>query len=429
MNKQTFQEILKSPQQLTDGQLKDLEELVANFPYCQIAHVLIAKAYRDRGYMLSDKKLKTAAAYTSSRKNLKNMILVSEEASTDETNVPEVIEEKQKLVSDVDVAAMIGDETALIIEQNDFIAVPKLASEDLIKKPTKIEEKITFKSEPSKSSKEIADELQTTLTRMRELREAARESVKEEETKTKESKEVVPEDVIESKSSERQVVEYQKIEQKEVKSKEDKKESPKKEPKEVESSPSEDDVLERIQKLSDEARKKAKANKEITRRKKKEITQEERESKKVVYQNFSSRLEDILTEFHIADSGTKKESDLLLDYISNRRTRKKTDQAEKKQPVSKKNAAPKKQNDIIDSFIENEPSISRPSDSNTKGSDENLAAKSVGENMKLVTENMAKINVKQGNVTKAIKIYEALKQKYPDKKLYFESLIEKLRNN
>ena len=117
MNKQTFQEILKSPKQLSDDQLKDLEELVANFPYCQIAHVLIAKAYKDRGYMLSDKKLKTAAAYTSSRKNLKEIFV--KEVSTDTEDL--VKEDLSTVASGVDIAAMIADETASIIADNAII--------------------------------------------------------------------------------------------------------------------------------------------------------------------------------------------------------------------------------------------------------------------------------------------------------------------
>ena len=44
-----------------------------------------------------------------------------------------------------------------------------------------------------------------------------------------------------------------------------------------------------------------------------------------------------------------------------------------------------------------------------------------------VTETLAKIYEKQGNKSKAIKIYEKLRLRIPEKNDYFVSLIEKLK--
>ncbi len=75
MNKELFSKLIRNPhQKINDQELSQLEDLVANFPFCQAAHILLAKAYHKNQDMLADKKLKLAAAYTVSRPNLKHFI-------------------------------------------------------------------------------------------------------------------------------------------------------------------------------------------------------------------------------------------------------------------------------------------------------------------------------------------------------------------
>ncbi len=75
MNKKSFQELLQEPSALSQENISGLEEVVKNFPYCQVAHSLLAKGYREQGNMLSEKKLSKAAVYSSSRKKLRELIL------------------------------------------------------------------------------------------------------------------------------------------------------------------------------------------------------------------------------------------------------------------------------------------------------------------------------------------------------------------
>ncbi len=83
---------------------------------------------------------------------------------------------------------------------------------------------------------------------------------------------------------------------------------------------------------------------------------------------------------------------------------------------------------IIDKIIENDPG--RIKLGNQKFFTPNVDAKqSLLENEHLVTETLAKIYALQGNNSKAIRAYEILSLKFPQKSVYFTTLIEKLKSN
>lgn len=82
--------------------------------------------------------------------------------------------------------------------------------------------------------------------------------------------------------------------------------------------------------------------------------------------------------------------------------------------------------ELIDKFIRDEPKLSRPQKTEFF-SPVNMAKQSVAEDITFVSETLAKIYVLQGNYAKAIKAYENLRLKYPEKRLYFASQIKNLR--
>ena len=83
--------------------------------------------------------------------------------------------------------------------------------------------------------------------------------------------------------------------------------------------------------------------------------------------------------------------------------------------------------ELIDKFIIENPSISRP-----KAEFYNpltVAQNSIIDQENIVSETLAKIYEKQGYVEKAISIYEKLGLKYPKKSRYFAAQIERLRES
>lgn len=74
MNKQEFLHIITHPSDISPKEAEALEEMTVNFPYCQLAHVLLAKNAHDKNHMMALQRLKTAAVYSGSRTALKNLI-------------------------------------------------------------------------------------------------------------------------------------------------------------------------------------------------------------------------------------------------------------------------------------------------------------------------------------------------------------------
>lgn len=103
---------------------------------------------------------------------------------------------------------------------------------------------------------------------------------------------------------------------------------------------------------------------------------------------------------------------------------------EKEEPdnTNKKTSLTSQKKELIDKIIESDPG--RIKLGNNKFFTPAIDAKqSLLENEHLVTETLAKIYALQGNISKAIRAYEILSLKFPQKSVYFASLIEKLKNN
>ena len=111
-----------------------------------------------------------------------------------------------------------------------------------------------------------------------------------------------------------------------------------------------------------------------------------------------------------------KEKDLTKDKSAEQSNPKPT-------PIRKKSNL-----DIIDSFIKQSPVINKPKDAEYKEELE-VAKRSLDDKYDFVSETLAEINLKQGHKEKAIKIYQKLSLKYPEKSSYFAAQIKKINTS
>ncbi|MFA6924271.1 MAG: hypothetical protein WC223_08445 [Bacteroidales bacterium] len=86
--------------------------------------------------------------------------------------------------------------------------------------------------------------------------------------------------------------------------------------------------------------------------------------------------------------------------------------------------------DLIEEFIIKEPKIApfKKDSSDDKKLIIDLAESSIVDDEEIVTETLAKIHLRQGNFNKAIKIYEKLSLKFPEKITYFATQINSIKN-
>jgi len=86
----------------------------------------------------------------------------------------------------------------------------------------------------------------------------------------------------------------------------------------------------------------------------------------------------------------------------------------------------RKEDKIIERFIQHEPQIKHPG--SIKLDNENKAKKSSEDGDELVTETLARVYTDQMLYNKAILTYKKLMLKFPEKSLYFAGQIEQLEN-
>ncbi|TXK45806.1 hypothetical protein FVR03_11990 [Pontibacter qinzhouensis] len=106
MNKSAFLQLIQHVSDISDQQTLELEKVAAAFPYCQTAHLLLAKSAYDKGSMLSAQRLRRASSYATDRQLLKRLIYTTApvlepvyeaEQAQPEPILPDQFEEEEQL--------------------------------------------------------------------------------------------------------------------------------------------------------------------------------------------------------------------------------------------------------------------------------------------------------------------------------------------
>ena len=135
--------------------------------------------------------------------------------------------------------------------------------------------------------------------------------------------------------------------------------------------------------------------------------------------SFTDWLKTIQKEAHTFQTDTKSETV---------KTPKTGENEAKKTEIVKKTSFFDQNKQIIDKIIESDPGRIKLG-TNKFFTPAAEAKQSLLVNEHLVTETLAKIYALQGNISKAIRAYEILSLKFPQKSVYFATLIENLKTN
>lgn len=414
MTKEEFRHIVhEQPKKISDKELSHLENLITNFPYCQVAHILVAKAYKDNDNMLSSKKIRTAAVYSANRRRLKHFI-------------------QQHPKNDAPAESV----TQTPVSAREAVPETPPPSQHKTERPTTNTSAHTAKEPVTKApeKKNIASELEATLAQLRSSKKAAfehlskdereKESLKQQETNEKEplqkqeekEEPIAPALQSEDKREKKEPIKYDvsitgqefsAASSHEVKDKsatlQKKKTSKQTEKKESKGSSKKATVKKTTPKQAKEKAPKKTPSKKQASDKKKAKDHVPSSPQKVQ----STRTGEVI------DRGEEMPADTLLHYLEHTKARR--NKTKKKDQIA-----------IIDEFIKKDPSIKRNSPKEAKAPQKDLSAPATKLKTNIVTENMAKINLRQGNQKRAKEIYNELMLKYPEKKSYFASQIEKI---
>ena len=139
--------------------------------------------------------------------------------------------------------------------------------------------------------------------------------------------------------------------------------------------------------------------------------------------DLSGSPEELSAELALLDE-KKKSLDELKDIIASRLKAMERERLDKEHGIEKP-AEKMSRKELIDKFISENPSITRP-----KAEFYNpisVAQNSIVDQGNIVSETLAEIYLKQGYFEKAISIYEKLCLKYPKKSSYFAAQIEEIK--
>ncbi len=369
MDKEAFLKVLNDVKEITDSDLEDLLESSKLYPYCQNIHILIAKKYHDLKHGLAPAKLHKAAIYSPDRLFLKRIM-------EDDPSIKRIPR---------------ASASTLTAEQTFIVQTPEEPETELLKE--------TIHKEPDEISQQAEDFGSDESLESSEYFEPSEEVLaSNQETEPQIS---FADSVIAPATAEEEPVSLQ----------------------EEIIAPQEDPATEK-EDIRAELERNIKAYKDrqqqehhTTGVQNPVLPEVESESSETTSTEVSMHPEEKAEKIIDKTIDSEQDKQAIEDQV---------DIIKEQEVISKQT----EQQQLIENFIKLNPSLSRfdlKFDEDQKQlEDLSIPKLTIGEH--LISENLAVILHKQGKVQKAVNIYEKLILKFPEKKAYFASCIEKIKN-
>jgi len=383
MNQKTFEEVVSDSGLLNKETQTELEQLLKEYPFCQTFHLLYTKNLYQQKNIRYNQQLKVAAAVVGDRTRLKYYIEdlnLAFDPIREESVVPaEIIVVSDNVVDVKTVEASFQSEPSIIVPEKEIIAeevatvVPSVSIPTV--SPTELLSPVEDEDSKAVKSEEGAIAYESVMP----------SPINNEVSREEKKKAIIA--LINRKFAEHNTI-------------------------------SEDLPAEKVPEENVSATHIA-VFPEMSNSIPDQITKEEKETIEPVNEITldSSPMVDAASDHYSIETEN-------LDYLEGFSITDNLQPVEEKKPVpEKKEMIPS--GDLIEKFLRDAPRMPRPK--KEFYNPVNLAARSIEENEDFYTETYASICLKQGNVSKAIKIYEKLSLKNPEKSSYFAGLIEKIK--
>jgi hypothetical protein len=407
MNAQQFLTWMRNPGQTSREESAQLDALLDSFPYFQSGHLLYIKNLHNQGSFLYNNQLKTAAAYAVNRKVLYQLITLKSTSDeergmrNEEHGNPktEVVKEAISKTEEVSVPPKFPPKK--FTNDPDEWEAGMLRQLQLLHHWKKTEDgtrnvdRGTGKEEPVKKIEPVINPVEEKET------PGAKEEINTLLYVLVEpgQSEDLPEETVEENTSE-VVSEESESTQWEISTPEEKTETP--EPVNIPTDPVQQEIL--VEAISST------------------FELEVDDTIPSVEEMKPFRLEPIEENKPVAEEKTPDEvvvSGMEMSFSQW------VQEVNKKKAPAELPKTPLTGDKLIEQFIKDEPRL------NVKKSGffnpVNMAKKSVQESDEFITETLARIYAKQGNHVKAIRAYQKLSLKFPEKTAYFAALIEELK--